>query len=208
MGRKYASYMEIQGAEREGADYRVRFRSGSSGIAVMAPHGGEIEPGTTEIAEAVAGRDHAFYSFEGLKADSNLDLHIASTLFDEPKGLGTAAEAITVITVHGCREMDPVVLVGGLDTQLREVVTSRLQDAGFAAREDPRLPGRSPLNLCNRSRKGCGVQLEVSLGLRRALFAGLTKSSRAAPLPRFQCFVAALRNAISARDRARSASLE
>lgn len=208
MGRKYASYKELRGAEREGLDYRVRVRAGLSGIALMAPHGGEIEPGTTEIAEAVAGREHAFYSFEGLKPDHNLDLHIASTLFDEPRGLGTAAGATTVITVHGCRERTPVVLVGGLDTGLRKALASGLEEAGFAVREDPRLPGRSPSNLCNRSTKGCGVQLEVSRGLRRTLFPGLTRPDRQAPLPRFERFVRALRHALSGRSEERSAALE
>jgi phage replication-related protein YjqB (UPF0714/DUF867 family) len=208
MGRKYASYNELRGTEREGLDYRVRVRTGLSGIALMAPHGGEIEPGTTEIAEAVAGREHAFYSFEGLKPDHNLDLHIASTLFDEPRGLGEAAGAATVITVHGCRERTPVVLVGGLDKTLRKALASALEEAGFAVREDPRLPGRSPLNLCNRSARGRGVQLEVSRGLRRTLFPGLTRSDRKAPLPRFERLVAALRRALSARAGGRSAALE
>jgi phage replication-related protein YjqB (UPF0714/DUF867 family) len=165
----------------------------------MAPHGGEIEPGTSEIAESVAGREHAFYSFEGLKSGSNLDLHVASTLFDEPRALRTAAEAYAVITIHGCREKDPVVLVGGLDLPLLQATAEALEEAGFAAREDPRLPGRSPLNLCNRSRTGRGVQLEVSRGLRRTLFTGLTGTARTTNLPGFQRFVAALRRALSCR---------
>ncbi len=48
-------------------DYLILSRQGTSGIAVMAPHGGGIEPGTSEIANRVAGDEHAYYSFEGLK---------------------------------------------------------------------------------------------------------------------------------------------
>ena len=199
MGGKYASYLELREAEEEGLDYRVRLRAGSSGIAVMAPHGGEIEPGTSEIAEAVAGRDHAFYSFEGLKPGSNLELHISSTLFDEPRALEAAAASSSVITIHGCREGDPVVLVGGRDAQLRREAAGALEEAGFVVREDPRLPGRSPLNLCNRSRLGRGVQLELSRGLRRTLFPDLTRNARSNPLPRFERFVAALRATLAAR---------
>lgn len=199
MGSKYSTYTELRGAERQGLDYLIRHRSGRSGIAIMAPHGGEIEPGTTEIAEAVAQWDHTFYSFEGLKLDDNMDLHIASTLFDEPEGLKIASGVITVLTVHGCRETDPVVLVGGLDSPLRQAVARELEQAGFSVREDPRLPGRSPKNLCNRSRTGCGVQVEVSRGLRRSLFAGLTRPGRETPRPLFEPFVSALRRALLTR---------
>ena len=58
----------------------------------MAPHGGGIEPGTTEIAEAVAGHEHTFYSFSGVKARGNSVLHITSSRFDEPEGIAIAKE--------------------------------------------------------------------------------------------------------------------
>lgn len=196
MGRKYATYAELRRVERQGLDYRIRCRTGPSAVAVMAPHGGEIEPGTTEIAEAVAGRDHGFYSFEAMKPSGNMDLHIPSTLFDEPEGLRMASGAATVLTIHGCREPDPVVLVGGLDGRLRQAVASALEQCGFRVREDPRLPGRSPANLCNRGRNGGGVQVEVSRGLRRTLFPGLSSADRETPLPSFERFVAALRKAL------------
>lgn len=196
MGKTYESYLELRSAEREGMDYRVRSRKGSSGIAVMAPHGGDIEPGTTEIAEATALSQHAFYSFEGLKPDHNLDLHIASTLFDEPEGLRIASEATTVITIHGCREQDPLVLAGGLDVELRRIVTRGLETAGFIIREDPRLPGRNLMNICNRSRLGRGMQLEISRGLRKMMFPGLRGPDRRKPLPAFDQFVTALRKAL------------
>ncbi len=198
MGKTYESYLELRSVERNGLDYRVRSWRGSSGIAVMAPHGGDIEPGTTEIAEATARPQHAFYSFEGLKQDHNLDLHIASTLFDEPEGLRIASEATTVITIHGCRERDPVVLTGGLDVELRRVVTRHLETAGFMVREDPRLPGRSMMNLCNRSRKGRGMQLEISRGLRLTMFPGLRGNERRDPLPPFGRFVTVLQKALLA----------
>lgn len=162
----------------------------------MAPHGGDIEPGTTEIAEAAARPQHAFYSFEGLKPDSNLDLHIASILFDEPEGLRIASGARTVITIHGCRERDPLVLAGGLDVELGRIVSRDLENAGFTIREACRFPGRSMMNLCNRSLLGRGMQLEISQGLRREMFLGLGSHERQEPLPLFDCFVAALQKAL------------
>jgi len=193
---KYESYRELRETEQEGRDYRIRSWPGESGIAVMAPHGGEIEPGTTEIAEAMARNGHAFYSFEGIKPDHNQDLHIASTCFDEPVAGGIAAAATRVITIHGCRESEEAVVVGGLDTELRASVRERLEKAGFSVREDPRLPGRSRMNICNRCGRGRGVQLEVTRGLRRRLFPGLTASERKSPLPLFFRFVEALCDAL------------
>lgn len=51
---KYRSYDNLCRNEVEDRDFRIRFRHGTSGIAIVAPHGGGIEPGTTEIAEAIA----------------------------------------------------------------------------------------------------------------------------------------------------------
>ena len=99
----YHSYRELKENETEGQDYRIRKKWGPSGIAVMAPHGGGIEPGTTEIAEAVAGKAHTFYSFSGLKAKGNARLHITSRRFDEPVGVAIAEHSDVVLTIHGCK---------------------------------------------------------------------------------------------------------
>ena len=80
----YRSFRELARREPKEGAYLIEYRRGASGIAVMAIHGGGIEPGTTEIAEAVAGRDHSFYSFTGIKPEGNWRLHISSRLFDEP----------------------------------------------------------------------------------------------------------------------------
>ena len=53
---KYFCYRDLKMHEVQDRDYRIDFRYGCSKIAVMAPHGGGIEPGTTEIADAVAGK--------------------------------------------------------------------------------------------------------------------------------------------------------
>ena len=45
----YRNFQQLQENETLGLDYRIRWRDGSSGIVVMAPRGGGIEPGTTEI---------------------------------------------------------------------------------------------------------------------------------------------------------------
>jgi phage replication-related protein YjqB (UPF0714/DUF867 family) len=98
----YYNYNDLLNHEREGVDFRIRWREGVTGLCVMAVHGGEIEPGTSEIAHAIAGDDHAFYSFEGLKPSRNSVLHITSVVFDEPTAITLAKASATVVTIHGC----------------------------------------------------------------------------------------------------------
>ena len=51
MSDRYASYVQLAESEREGQDYSVRVEGDrSSAILVLAPHGGSIEPGTSELA--------------------------------------------------------------------------------------------------------------------------------------------------------------
>jgi phage replication-related protein YjqB (UPF0714/DUF867 family) len=189
----YRSYHELKEVEREGRDYRVDFRKKSSSLAILAPHGGDIEPGTSEIADALAGDSHSFYSFEGIKRHKNNHLHISSSLFDEPTGLDVASNAETVITVHGCKGEDNVVYVGGRDMGLKERVIRELDSADFFVRESRRYPGMRKSNLCNRGRSGKGVQVEISFGLRKRMFKSLYRKGRQEPTRIFERFVMALK---------------
>lgn len=171
----YRSFKQLAAREIEGVDYRIRRRLGASGTSVVAIHGGGIEPGTTEIAEAVSGLRHGFYTFSGIKPHGNAALHITSRLFDEPLVNGLAAEAAVILSIHGCGDSEPVVFYGGLFHQLAEGIGKRLVSAGFTARKSNRYPGINPHNICNRGRLGKGVQIEVSAGLRRIFFGDLRR---------------------------------
>src|SRR5512146_2632013 len=105
----YKSFAELSRCEKEGLDYHIRMRLGRSGIAVMAPHGGDIEPGTSELADAIAARDHTFYSFEGARSTENLRLHLTSTRFDEPEGVKVASLSQVIVAIHGCKGKEPMV---------------------------------------------------------------------------------------------------
>ncbi len=169
---RYRSFQELEQHETLGKDYRVQVQKGSSGIAVMAPHGGAIEFGTDQMAQAIAYPDHTFWTFRGIKKRGNKVLHITSTRFDAPDALKIALSAQTVITLHGCRGHEPLVYVGGRDGFLKERLCHVLINAGFNARisTKPGLTGENPLNLCNRCLSGSGVQLEITTGLRKRLF--------------------------------------
>ena len=69
MGDCYRSYGELKEHEKEGEDYQIVSvtQDRDPRVALIAPHGGQIEPGTSEIAENVAGDAFVLYSFQGSK---------------------------------------------------------------------------------------------------------------------------------------------
>jgi phage replication-related protein YjqB (UPF0714/DUF867 family) len=194
---KYDNYRQLNENETKGKDYRIHLRQGKSGIVLMAPHGGGIEPGTTEIADALAGMEHSFYSFDGVKKRGNWNLHITSRQFDEPIGIDIAKNSQTIVTMHGCKEKEKTVYIGGRDKWLKEKVAKAIRLAGFAIKESSRFPGINELNICNRSRTGRGVQLEISMGLRRAMFQDISRMKRKKTTKVFNRFVNVIRNALS-----------
>jgi phage replication-related protein YjqB (UPF0714/DUF867 family) len=195
----YTSYRELSQHETEGVDYRIHVRETPSPVALMAPHGGGIEPGTLELADAVAGSHHTFYAFEGKKRNGNRALHIPSACFDEPNALRVAKQSAVVITLHGCNGAEPWIYLGGRHQNLKDRIKMRLQQKGFAVTERPKssLKGTHFLNICNRGRAGRGVQLEITHGLRKKMFVGLSKSNTKNHTRTFHAFVSALREALS-----------
>lgn len=191
---KYKNFVELAAVERRGRDYRVRVVEGNnSPWLVMAPHGGSIEPGTSEIAKAVARGIHGCYRFEGVKRRGNGDLHITSTRFDEPRALAMAASADSILAVHGEASGQKVVFIGGRDVLAQNRLTAVLRAGGFVVR---RHHNRSLAGAANRGTRGAGVQIELSLGLRRACFSSLSTSGRMITTPTFKRLVAAVRTAL------------
>jgi phage replication-related protein YjqB (UPF0714/DUF867 family) len=166
--KKYGSFAELARHEVLGRDYRVSsLRRPRSPVLIVAPHGGMIEVGTSEIARLIAGEEHSLFAFEGLKPHgANRDLHITSHRFDHPECLAMAARCEVVLAVHGCTG-ESRIHVGGLDEGLAAEVAAHLALAGFpieAASE--KYPGRHPFNICNRGSLAKGVQLEITYDFR------------------------------------------
>ena len=195
---KYASFSELAKIERYGKDFQVRLMERRGTMAVIAPHGGGIEPGTSEVAEAVAGDDFSFYAFEGIKATGNRGLHITSTRFDEPRGVNLVRAAPCAISIHGEDDKDQIVFLGGRDEVTLSHLRKSLSASGFSCQTpESALEGRNLKNICNRTANGAGVQLELSEGLRHSFFESLyTRSGRSRKTVRFRQFVAAVREAI------------
>ena len=165
----------------------------------MAPHGGGIEPGTSEIADAIAEGAWSFYAFRGLKSKGNVDLHITSIRFDEPMCLELLSQAQIVITLHGEHSEDDGegVFLGGLDCALAARLGRALTRKGFDVREpDADIDGSDSRNLCNRGTSGAGVQIELSRAVRETMFESLTRNGREHPTERFDVFVKTVRRVL------------
>ena len=196
---KYKSYQSLKDSEQQDADYEILYSGRPSKYIIMAPHGGGIEPGTTEIAEAIAGDTFSFYSFSGTKEKGNKVLHIASERFDEPIGLTLVKSSGTAVTVHGCEGNDQYVCLGGLNDELVEKISASLKKAGFPVKEEVQshLTGKQPNNICNRSKEGKGVQIEISHGLRKLMIKGMNRTERKERTGKFDVFVQAIRDVLS-----------
>jgi len=191
----YKDFDSLSAVEKEGLDFQIRFNKIKSSIAIIAPHGGSIEPGTSEIAKSIAGDDFACYSFEGIKRKGNKKyLHITSTNFDEPKGVEICSSSHMVLAVHGARENDHFVYVGGRNEDIKNRIIEKLKHDGFNAKEDSTdHSGRDPKNICNTCQSTQGLQLEISEGLRKEMFMGLNPENLKLTTEVFDKFVDSIR---------------
>ncbi|UOY93581.1 poly-gamma-glutamate hydrolase family protein [Ectobacillus sp. JY-23] len=165
----YENFAKLAQSEVEHIDYQILCVSRNTEITVLAIHGGTIEPGTSELASDIAEALHAsFYTFQGLK--NNPKLHITSARFDEPRAVALVQTSSYVVSVHGAYGDTAVTYIGGNDEELKQVATANLLDAGFLVKEAPHeINGDSPKNIVNRSKKGRGLQLELTKAQRKLL---------------------------------------
>ena len=195
MTDKYSTFDELRQSEQPDA-YRIEVLDVGSRVAVVAPHGGGIEPGTSEVSRAIAQQDHSLYLFEGMKKKANSDLHVTSTRFDEPRCLSLVKAVDFVVAVHGEGGHREVVYLGGRHFVLGERIRAELERHGFRVERhaSPGLQGMDPANICNRCASGLGVQLELSAGLRKTFFASLSSATgRSQPTKQLLIFREAVR---------------
>ncbi|NUH66447.1 poly-gamma-glutamate hydrolase family protein [Sulfitobacter sp. S0837] len=192
MADRFQNFKDLSDVLSPDTDYAIRSAERDSDVVILAPHGGTIEPETSAIAEAIAGDTYSFYAFEALKPGAHGDLHITSHLFDEPTALDLVSRSRIAVAIHGRKDdgTDSVWL-GGRAAALRDAIGAALRVAGFEAERNTTLPGIHETNICNRTRRGEGVQLELSRSLRRKL------ADDPALLDKFS---AALREAIEAEN--------
>ena len=169
-GYRFSSFRDLKREKREGVHYSIRSEDRGSGILIMAPHGGAIEPHTAELAEEVAADDFSLFAFIGEQAQHNLyELHIESHRYDEECAIRMAREAEFVFALHGLHDdVSEFLLPGGLLATARDDLARVWASQGLEVRPaKPGLEGEHPNNICNLGRLGRGVQVELSSALRR-----------------------------------------
>jgi phage replication-related protein YjqB (UPF0714/DUF867 family) len=192
---KYKTYAEMIKVETE---FAVEAEKRSSGVAVVAIHGGNTEPVTTELARFIAGTTHSYYSFLSKKPVDNADMHVTSSKWEDPVGLGVVRNALKVISLHGAGDLTEKVFLGGLDKEFGLLVQKALEARGFVveAFNHAKFAGDSRYNIANRGATGQGLQIEVSRGLRMKMFeGGLT--DRTVPTELFHKFAEGILEALS-----------
>lgn len=176
MADKYPSYAALSAAEVEGVDYtRTSVTPAGGTWCSIAIHGGAIEAGSGEMAREVAGPRMSYFEFAGIKSLNNVDLHLTSTVYDEPMGINLVAAARRCLSFHGYAGTTGVAetAIGGLDAALVARVTAALEARGFAVVTAPsEIAGDNPANICNKTSTSMGVQLELSRAQREAFFPG------------------------------------
>ncbi len=152
-----------------GVDYRVRWKAGRFPLLIMAPHGGKIEPGTSQLAEKIAGRDFWFYAFEGIRKRENYRrLHIPSTFFNEPTWKVISRMVYSTVTIHGLNTNEKTIILGGRYKDGCYLVKNVLEEHGFSVTFSSRLDiaGMSKKNVVNINQSGKGIQVEIGRAIR------------------------------------------
>ncbi len=139
MADKYPNFAALARNEQAGVDYAISVRRARRDFALIAPHGGGIVPGTSEIADAIGAGAFSFYTLEGLKSSGNGGLHITSTRFDEPMCLTLIGQTDVVVTLHGehSTEDGEGVFIGGLDSDRRHRDPGRTGSTRFRRAKAP-----------------------------------------------------------------------
>jgi phage replication-related protein YjqB (UPF0714/DUF867 family) len=217
----------------EGVDYARRYhrhelfddglheKCGVPKTTIIAPHGGGIEFGTTELCLAIAGYHPAtlavtpgtgltydYWMFEGLRADDNRQLHVTSIHCDDGAARSLCGGVLNVLSLHGfdaaladLPEDAQTVLVGGRNDTLKQHLLREFDAVDVDAIDalgHEKLNCNDPTNIANRTLLGMGGHLELTGPLRSAMFDDDSRPRRAHTTTKvFWAFVVACRNALA-----------
>lgn len=124
---EYPCFAALIAARQEGRDYdRVIQFQRHAQVAILAPHGGRIEPGTGRIATEIAGDEFSLYCFRSRMPSREANLHITSHNFDDPDCIGPLSRHRHVVKVHGCKADGELVLLGRVQKDQETACTSKV----------------------------------------------------------------------------------
>jgi phage replication-related protein YjqB (UPF0714/DUF867 family) len=200
---KYSSLAALK--EHLGEDvFRARVLNRAAQITIIAPHGGFIEPGTSAIARAIAGKQWNYFDFQGLQRENGLDLHITATNFRHPLLTPMLKRSIAAVSMHCMFEQGTKdIWLGGLNLALKACIEARLAARSFTVNPNPpHYRGESTRNVVNLPPEH-GTQLELSSELMAELFVKqpfLVSGRKPRTTKRFDQLVLAVREGINDYD--------
>lgn len=174
------------GIFHQGSEYQVITAPGSNPrLSTIALHGGAVEAGSEECARDLATRMGAsMYVLDAMVETPRGQpawsyMHLTSNSYDDPVVHSLVKATERCVSFHGANDSTAgaglsVTFVGGRDLELRAAANARLRAAGFTTWDNPAdfpaLAGTSPANPCNQTSREGGLQLELSLTLRKSFF--------------------------------------
>ncbi|MBS1994992.1 MAG: poly-gamma-glutamate hydrolase family protein [Cyanobacteria bacterium SZAS LIN-2] len=143
--------------------FRLRIFDQRSPVTIISPHGGFIEAGTSYLAQAVAGSKHNLFDFQGLRQRRAYELHVTSTKFRHPFLDNLLSRSQIAVSIHSMgTENDGTILVGGLNTEVKQRIVKALLAEGFPVTTNARrYRGVHPQNVVNLAQQK-GVQIELT----------------------------------------------
>ena len=210
---KYKCFLELKKGRPK--SFTINQNTQSNSFLIFTPHGGGIEPGTTEICEWFNMNSYSYYSFTGSGINCK-ELHITSTRFDEPKLKEMLLQHQHAISFHGMtdymkRKYKVDIFLGGLDNEFMNSLSKKLQTSGFSVATSKEYPTSSLAalksnNVTNTCKSGRGVQIELSESLRRSFFKGdyRFKKGRVTTTTKFGIFCNLIKESIEASKEKKS----
>ena len=179
----YRSMTDLLKDTQEGKDWTKENTNRHSNVLIFAPHGGNIEKGTTELTKAIANKgNYDYYAFNGTRNKNNSQLHVTSTNYNDLDLINRNYNKDVSISVHGAGQSQGknTVLIGGRDEKLIQLISKELSTFKFnVQRSLGHLAGIDTNNVVNYNKKGQGVQLELTPDLRKSFFSNGDDSSKA-----------------------------
>lgn len=162
----------------KGRDFDIYIVDRDSQITVTAVHGGRIEALVSEVAAEVAGESYNLYDFRGIRPSGNEELRVPIARFAEMRVNALMRRSYTALLIDGVPGEAPLVHLGGKNRGLRNQLEAALTAAQFVV-SGPQGPGAAhdPHRFYNAPEAG-GVQLELSLALRRLMIEGPLEPAR------------------------------
>lgn len=201
---KYQSMTQLESETVEGVDWKKDTRDNGTKVLIVAPHGGNIEQGTTEATKALAQKgNYDYFSFEAIRPKNNTELHVTSTHYDDPTLNQMIKNRTATISIHGAAGTNQIIYLGGPRSTLRDEMETQLKSSGFTVMVPPDyIGGVKKNNFINREENNTGVQLELTTALRKAFFnngdtSNKNRSNESNWTPLMQTFVDALYTSIN-----------